>query len=119
MLSAPLCQPGQKRDEVSVEIIERSKAGFLGIGAVPARVRVSYEYAESAAEKAEEFLKGLLKRMGSDAVPVVEDRGGEGLFVNLKGDKLGVLIGRRGETLDAIQHVTNFGRNRGLEAAST
>jgi hypothetical protein len=37
--------------------------------------------------------------MGSDAVPVIEDKGAEGLLINLTGDKLGMLIGRRGETL--------------------
>jgi spoIIIJ-associated protein len=47
----------------------------------------------------------------------VEDKGSEGLFINLKGDKIGMLIGRRGETLDAIQHITNFAVNHGLDAA--
>jgi len=105
-IAAALRELGKGRDEVSVEILERSKSGFLGIGAVPARVRVSYEYLESNADKAEVFLKGLLERLGSDAVPVVEsgtdEKGEECLTVNLTGEKLGMLIGRRGETLDAI-----------------
>jgi len=116
-IAAALKELGKNRDEVSVEILERSKSGFLGIGAVPAKVRVSYEYVESSAEKAELFLKGLLERMGSDAVPVVEssldEKGEECLNVNLTGDKLGMLIGRRGETLDAIQHLTGYAINRG------
>ena len=99
-ISAALRELGKGRDEVSVEILERSKSGFLGIGAVPAKVRVSYEYVESNAEKAEVFLKGLLERLGSDAVPVVEsgldEKGEECLSVNLTGEKLGMLIGRRG-----------------------
>ncbi len=115
-IASALATLGKRRDEVSVEIIERSKAGFLGIGAVPAKVRVSYEYTESVAEKAEAFLKGLLERLGSDAVPVVEDRGEAGIFINLTGDKLGMLIGRRGETLDAIQHITSFAVNRGSDS---
>ena len=114
-IASALASLGKKRDEVSVEIIERAKSGFLGIGAAPAKVRVSYEYIESVAEKAAAFLKGLLVRMGSDAVPVVEDKGAEGLSINLTGDKLGMLIGRRGETLDAIQHITNFAVNHGSE----
>ena len=116
-IAAALKELGKNRDEVSVEILERSKSGFLGIGAVPAKVRVSYEYVESCAEKAELFLKGLLERMGSDAVPVVEssldEKGEECLNVNLTGEKLGMLIGRRGETLDAIQHLTGYAINRG------
>ena len=113
-IASALEQLGKSREEVSVEILERSKPGFLGIGAVPARVRVSYEWVETPAEKAEAFLKGLLERMGSDAVPEVEDRGEDGLFIRLTGQKLGMLIGRRGETLDAIQHLTGYVVNRGV-----
>ena len=98
-IASALASLGKKRDEVSVEIIERAKSGFLGIGAAPAKVRVSYEHIETAAEKAEAFLKGLLLRMGSDAVPVIEDKGAEGLLINLTGDKLGMLIGRRAKPL--------------------
>ncbi|MBR4702533.1 MAG: protein jag [Oscillospiraceae bacterium] len=118
-IAAALRELGKGRDEVSVEILERSKSGFLGFGAVPAKVRVSYEYVESSAEKAEEFLKGLLERLGSDAVPVVEsetdEKGEECLSVNLTGEKLGMLIGRRGETLDAIQHLTGYVINRSAQ----
>ena len=113
-IASALEQLGKSREEVSVEILERSKPGFLGIGAVPARVRVSYEWVETPAEKAEYFLKGLLERMGSDAVPEVEDRGEDGLFIRLNGQKLGMLIGRHGETLDAIQHLTGYVVNRGV-----
>ncbi|MBR3060131.1 MAG: protein jag [Oscillospiraceae bacterium] len=113
-VATALEQLGKSREEVSVEILERSKPGFLGIGAVPARVRVSYEYTETPAEKAEAFLKGLLERMGSDAVPEIEDRGENGLFIRLNGQKLGMLIGRHGETLDAIQHLTGYVVNRGV-----
>ena len=113
-IASALEQLGKSREEVSVEILERSKPGFLGIGAVPARVRVSYEWVETPAEKAEAFLKGLLERMGSDAVPEVEDRGEDGLFIRLTGQKLGMLIGRHGETLDAIQHLTGYVVNRGV-----
>ena len=113
-IASALEQLGKSREEVSVEILERSKSGFLGIGSTPARVRVSYEYIETPTEKAEAFLKGLLERMGSDAVPEVEDRGEDGLFIRLTGQKLGMLIGRHGETLDAIQHLTGYVVNRGV-----
>ena len=113
-IASALRQLEKSREEVSVEILERSKSGFLGIGAVPAKVRVSYEYVETAAEKAEAFLKGLLERMGSDAVPEIEDRGENGLYIRLTGEKLGMLIGRHGETLDAIQHLTGYVVNRGV-----
>ncbi|NLO48548.1 MAG: protein jag [Clostridiales bacterium] len=112
-ISSALSQLGKERDEVSVEIIERSRSGFLGIGSSPAKVRVSYEYKESTVELTEKFLIGLLKKMGSDAVPKVEMAENDRINVDLIGEKLGILIGRRGETLDAIQHITNSVVNRG------
>ncbi len=112
-IAAALKQLEKSRDEVSVEILERAKSGFLGIGASPAKVRVSYEQVETPAEKADAFLRGLLERLGSTAVPEVEDRGEDGLFIRLNGEKLGMLIGRHGETLDAIQHLTGYVINRG------
>ena len=154
------------RDDVSVEILERAKSGFLGIGSSPARVRVTYGQQEPEApaapvqpekkpekkpepkpqqpkpQKAEapkaapkapeapkaaetpaapaqelcqddnarritEFLTGLLEHMDSPAqVKVTETEKGR-YSVVLEGQKLGQLIGRRGETLDAIQQLTN------------
>ena len=201
-IQSALAQLKMDRDDVSVEILERAKAGFLGIGSAPARVRVSYddgkaeevkpvekpaapkpekkvepasapkavpmyapevlqkkepraakeersgrparedrrenrapraERAERPApqpkpivdlgeechdEKSEQiraFLKGLLEHMDSNAeVKVYESEKGR-YKVFLEGDKLGALIGRRGETLDAIQQLTNYSINRGSE----
>ncbi len=194
-VSAALAQLGMDRDQVSVEVLERAKKGFLGIGASPAKVRVTYavetpapdrkpeppaprpaaprpapaaaaapasvppreehprrerperrrsdrprpEPAPRAAAQEEEalpalqpvdlgelctderaqkitaFLTGLLQHMGSGAqVKVYQPE--EGRYkVILEGEKLGQLIGRRGETLDAIQQLTNYSINRGGE----
>ena len=59
----------------------------------------------------ERFLKGLLERMDSNAVPHAFRKDGETIGVELEGEDLGVLIGRRGETLDAIQHLANYALN--------
>ena len=69
----------------------------------------------SVEETIEQFLTGLLKHMGSEAVPHAwKDE--EGAYqVDLVGDDLGYLIGRRGDTLDAIQHLCNYAVNRGVE----
>ena len=68
----------------------------------------------SIEEKIESFLKGLLERMGSTAVPHAwKNEESEIYQVELIGKDLGMLIGRRGETLDAIQHLTNYAVNRG------
>lgn len=104
---------GLTRDDVSVEIIERHKAGFLGIGSSPARVKISYGI--SKVDEVESFLKGLLRHMGSGAVPVAEETAEGNIKVELTGDNLGMLIGRRGETLDAIQHLTSDVVGRGQD----
>ena len=179
-----LAQLGMDRDDVSVEILERAKSGFLGMGAKPARVRVTYGPDEAPMEevavpvkpavvekpeKKEEpkpqpksqqprqprqpkpqqprreervervekpiaapavdlpectddnavritaFLTGLLEHMDSPAaVKVYEEEKGR-YKVILEGQKLGALIGRRGETLDAIQQLTNYAVNSGNE----
>ena len=186
-IQSALAQLGMDRDDVSVEILERAKSGFLGMGAKPARVRVTYGPDEAPLEegavpvkpavvekpekkeepqpkpqqpkqprpqqsrpqqpkpqpKREEkaapvekpaapavelpectddnavritaFLTGLLEHMDSPAaVKVYEEEKGR-YKVILEGQKLGALIGRRGETLDAIQQLTNYAVNSGSE----
>ena len=181
-ISSALAQLGMDRDDVSVEILERAKSGFLGMGAKPARVRVTYGPDEApmeeitapvkpaVTEKKEEpkkeqpkpqqprkeqpkakpqpkreekrpepesrpeepavelpecrddnalriagFLTGLLEHMDSPAaVKVYEEEKGR-YKVILEGQKLGALIGRRGETLDAIQQLTNYAVNSGKD----
>ena len=200
-IQSALAQLKMDRDDVSVEILERAKAGFLGIGSSPARVRVSYDdgkaeevkpvekpaapkpekkvepasapkavpmYAPEVLQKKEpraakeersgrpareerrerapraeraerpapqpkpivdlgeecrdekseqirSFLKGLLEHMDSAAeIKIYESEKGR-YKVYLEGEKLGALIGRRGETLDAIQQLTNYSINRGSE----
>lgn len=200
-IQAALDQLSMDRDSVSVEVLENAKSGFLGIGAQPAKVKVSYEVPDeepkpalssasrskprkeaapaaqsadaprviapaapkqeprperkprqdraprperrndrpkqdrparepkpaapvepkeytpaepgSMEEKIETFVKGLLEHMGSDAVPHAMKTGDDSYLVDLVGADLGILIGRRGETLDAIQHLTNYAVNRG------
>jgi spoIIIJ-associated protein len=119
-IASALRQLNLKRDEVSIEIVERAKSGFLRIGASPAVVRVSYEVPDEPAEpsvqeKAEKFLEGLLERMGVSASLEMSIRENGSVSINLSGEGMGAVIGRRGETLDAIQHLTNYAVNRGSE----
>ena len=69
--------------------------------------------AGSVEERIETFISGLLQHMGSDAVPHAWKEEGNVYKVDLTGNGLGYLIGRRGETLDAIQHLTNYAVNHG------
>ena len=151
-IAAALEELGLDRDDVSVEIVERAKSGFLGIGASPAVVRVQYEapdeeletVAEAAAEspaaapveaqpaaapaapaaavdepegyaRIRAFVSGLLEHMGIQAEIEITARDNGGVNVNLSGSNMGAVIGRRGETLDAIQHLTNYAVNRGSD----
>ena len=186
-----LAQLGLDRDSVSVQVLAQAKSGFLGIGASPAKVQVTYEapdpkpeapkvalssasrskpkpaykpapapkqeapkpvapkaeapkpapkaeapkprkehkpapkvvapkeYAPAAPgsveEKIEVFLKGLLEHMGSAAVPHAWKAEEDTYMVELTGEDLGYLIGRRGDTLDALQHLANYSINRGVD----
>ena len=200
-IEAALTQLGLTRDDVSVEILAQAKPGFLGFGATPAKVQVTYEVpdptpaetekpkgafgsasrsntkktkapapAEEAPKKAESpkaepkvekkpepkaekkpepkaekkpepkaekkpaepkvyapaepgsveekieiFLKGLLEHMNSDAVPHATKVDDETYHVELTGEDLGYLIGRRGDTLDALQHLANYSINRSVD----
>ncbi len=67
------------------------------------------------AEQTEAFLKGLLEHMGVQAEMTITPRESGGLDVQLSGEHIGAVIGRRGETLDAIQHLTNYAVNRGSD----
>ena len=198
-IEAALTQLGLDRDSVSVQVISQAKAGFLGFGAQPARVQVTYEAPDPVAEKPksalgsasrskpkakpvveakpetpkptpapqivaekkpepkketpkapkhekkaepkpekkvekkaepkvyapaepgsieeqiEVFLKGLLEHMGSDAVPHAVKVDNNTYKVELTGNDLGYLIGRRGDTLDALQHLANYSVGRKVE----
>ena len=71
--------------------------------------------AGSVEEKIEKFLKGLLEHMGSDAVPHAWKEEGNTYKVDFEGSDLGYLIGRRGDTLDALQHLANYSVGRNVE----
>ncbi|WP_231699459.1 RNA-binding cell elongation regulator Jag/EloR [Limnochorda pilosa] len=114
-VEAALQEMGANREQVEVEVLEEGTRGFLGIlGAREARVRVRIQVKpEEQNRKAREFLEGLLSRMKMDCG--LETRFGEDqiLHVNLTGSELGALIGRRGQTLEAIQYLVNVVANRG------
>ncbi len=187
-IETALQQLGLDRDSVSVQVLAQAKPGFLGFGATPARVQVTYEAPDpapeapksaltsasrskpkttyiapkpeapkpapapkaeapkqetpkaekpapkkeapapkvkvektytpaepgSTEEKIEVFIKGLLEHMGSNAVPHATKADDDTYNVDLVGEDLGFLIGRRGDTLDAIQHLANYSINRGI-----
>ena len=109
-----LTELGADRDDVSVEVLQKPKSGFLGFGREPAIVRVSYE--TSPADTAREFLSGLLERFGTPArIDIEVDQQERAIRIELSGENMGAVIGRRGDTLDAIQYLTSLVLNRGTD----
>lgn len=132
------------RDDVSIEVLDVGKKGFFGIGASPARIRVTFEVKEDKkkapapaaeektpaapveaapavfadsdpAQAAKAFIDGLLEKMGiqGEAFPTMGEE--NTLLVDIRGEDMGAVIGRRGDTLDAIQYLTSLSINRGRE----
>ncbi len=105
---------GTTKDQVDVEVLEEGTKGLLGLlGNKPARVRVTQkETLEWKAQQTEKFLDDLLQKMNvpaNVAASVREDM----IFVDIQGENLGLLIGRRGQTLDSLQYLTALAANRG------
>ncbi|MBQ4322196.1 MAG: protein jag [Oscillospiraceae bacterium] len=112
-IAAALSELGVSRDEATVEVLEKAKSGFLGIGSAPAVVRVSCQREETKEEKLEAFLTGLFEHMHVEVTQTTLHGEDGSINVDLSGEDMGSLIGRRGETLDAIQHLANYAVNRG------
>lgn len=107
-----LAELGVSKDAVEIEIIEESKGLFGILGSKEVKVRVTQKEREEIL-KAKEFLSGVTERLGLDVnLNISFDEEKNLLKVELKGEGLGLLIGRRGETLDAIQYLTNIFVNK-------
>ena len=100
------------RDEAEVEILSRGKAGFLGIGAEFARVKVTkISEGPSAAAFAVETVSRILEAAGvnvSRTLRAADDPDVGGPVIDLEGEDSGLLIGRRGQTLAALQFLVNM-----------
>ena len=100
------------RTEVEIDVVSKGKPGILGIGSEPASVRVKkveFKSDNDSAKVAGEVLAGLLNLMNVEAVSSLIDAGDDeqsGPEFDIEGDDAGLLIGRRGETLQALQFIT-------------
>lgn len=98
-----------KREQAEIEVLEEGNRGILGFMSKAAKVRVTKK--QDAGEKAIEFLKGLTKLFEIDPkIEVSEDE--EAVRVRFEGKNIGVLIGKHGNTLNAIQYLTSLVVNR-------
>lgn len=102
---------GVSREEATVEVLEEPTRGFLGLlGNKDARVRVTVK--PQKVDLAREFLTELLDRMGLETSMEVLTRG-ETVTLNVVGKEMGLLIGRRGETLKSVELLTNIASGKG------
>lgn len=97
-------------DQMEYKVVEEGSKGILGFGAKPFVVTAT-KLAPQATELAKTFLRQLLDHMGILAEIRVRQED-DNVKVNLAGPKMGLIIGHRGDTLDAIQYLTNLAVNR-------
>ncbi len=113
-ITEALVKLGTTSDRIEYEVIEKGSAGFIGIGRRDAVIKARKKY--SVEDDTREFLNKVFAAMDLQ-VEIIIDRPEDGNVVNveLKGDDMGVLIGKRGQTLDSLQYLTNLAVNKHAE----
>jgi spoIIIJ-associated protein len=113
-IAAACEQLGVEREKVEFEILELPAKRLLGLlGATEAKVKVTYE--ESISGKAKVILEDILTKMGIENFTIDLSEDDEGVHLDVEGEGLGMIIGHRGETLDALQYIVSLMANRGSD----
>ena len=112
-IAAGVLELGVDRNRVTIEVLEEpAKKGLFGLfGTRPGRVRISYE--DDPGRLAANFIHEICQAMGVNA-NTKASKDGEHWHIDITGPELGILIGRRGDTLDALQYLTNLAVARKL-----
>ena len=112
-IDAALLELNVKRENVEVEILDEGAKGIFGlIGSKQAKVRVTLK--ETSGEKAKKFLLDLFSKMKVNADVLVEEKD-DSVLIKIEGNDIGIVIGRRGETLDSLQYLTSLVINKSKE----
>ena len=105
---------GTTHDKIEYEVIEKGSAGFLGINRKDAVIRARRK--NDTNDNIRDFLESVFKAMGlTVTIQIEKEEDSNVVNVDLKGDDMGVLIGKRGQTLDALQYLTNLAVNKNSE----
>ena len=100
------------KEDITITVVDEGKKGFLGLGTKEAKIIVEIkEESEKRKEKALEFVKEVVSKMGIDAEVTLKEES-ENLLVNIESPDIGIIIGRRGETLDSLQYLTGLAVNK-------
>ena len=100
-------------EDVEYTVLEEPKKGLFGIGSTPAVIEASYQ--KNGVALAIEFLTRLTRDMGLDVTMEVRDGTNGDKVIAIDGDHAGVLIGHHGDTLDALQYLSNLAANKKSE----
>ena len=105
---------GIPSSEIEYEVIEKGSTGFLGIGSKNAVIKACKKY--SVEDSVREFLASVFQAMNLEVEIIIKVNEEDKLIdVDLKGDDMGILIGKRGQTLDSLQYLTNLAVNKTSE----
>ena len=106
---------GATSENIDYEVVEKESKGFLGIGSKPAKIRAR-KLILSVEDTARNFLQKVFRAMNVEiSVEVEYDKPEETVKINLIGSEMGVLIGKRGQTLDSLQYLTSLVINKNSE----
>lgn len=108
---------GVTSDRLDYEIIDEGSSGFLGIGSKPAVIKAAVKNEEiSVEDKAGRFLNDVFAAMNMNVIVNVKyDKAEENMDIDLSGEDMGVLIGKRGQTLDSLQYLVSLVVNKDTE----
>ena len=106
-ITESLVKLGTTSDKIEYEIIEKGSSGFLGIGSRPALIKVRKK--SEVEDYVYDFLHNVFLAMNMEVeILINKSEDGKNVDVELKGEEMGVLIGKRGQTLDSLQYLTNL-----------
>ena len=101
-------------DKLEYEVIEEGSSGFLGIGSKPAIIKARVK--SSIEDIAKDFLKEVFDAMNiAVVIDVKYDEANASMDIDLSGDEMGILIGKRGQTLDSLQYLVSLVVNKDVE----
>ena len=108
---------GVPSDKLDWNVIEEGSSGFLGIGSKLAKIKAKVKEEELTVDQAaKNFLEDVFRSMNyAVAIDAFYDENEKTLDIDLKGDEMGILIGKRGQTLDSLQYLVSLVVNKGTE----